>query len=471
MYTSTSMGVAHMRIANRFTTLLLLIICGLFIVSGAAGATIYPKVDGEGYYWDGSRLTIDGASASYTFADEAFPSFGIYVDAGNVTIKGPITITGYTPKWTPAIGDDSEGVELLSFSRRGSIGIGGNSAALQTLDLYDVDVVLNGRSGETLIGVIGARNVFDSTITIDAQRKTTAIGIQDLFGTFDKSEISIFGTDETILTGIDTLHGEMSGGAVTIDVQTWSNDFEITGINTLHGKISYGDFELKGRGKGSAIGIQSLHGSITDAAFTIDAYEVRGIGDVEPSGRVDGGTFDLFGDVAVGISNILNNGIVSDATFDVYGSSLAMGIGLMYNGTHVQESEFNVFGGSDAIGILELYNAVIESGTFNVYSREGGAIGIYFMINSVMQGGRFNVFGGSEAIGIFVPYDDVIEGGSFHVYSREGEAVGIYYIMDNSIQGGYFWAIIPHTGTRAIGIRYAYELPSGGTITAWAPTG
>jgi len=44
-------------------------------------------------------------------------------------------------------------------------------------------------------------------------------------------------------------------------------------------------------------------------------------------------------------------------------------------------------------------------------------------------------------------------------------------VLNNAcVQGGDIWVIIPPTGSVAIGIRDAIELPRGGNITAWAPT-
>jgi len=428
---------------------------------------------GYGYIWTSETELVITRSGVYTFADADYGDFGIYVDAPNVEIRGPITITGSTSRSSNLV-EYSENVDAfdLSRGRNTKIGVSGNPNVLQTLDLYNVTIPLNGRSGETLIGVRGARNVTDSTITINGQRRTTATGIQELFGTFDRSEINISGNDDSILTGIESLYGQVSGGSISIHVPTGSEGFEIIGVNTvaLGAGISGGDFVLIGRGSGLAIGVRNLHGSITGAtSFELYASEVIGIETVDgQNARVSGGTFDLSGNFAAGITS-LNDGVISAGTFDVHGYSEAYGIGIILN-ARVTGGTFNTFG-DDAVGIFSLNGGVVSNGAFNVHGYSSG-YGINYLSNGTrVQGGMFDIHGGTVAVGTSWLNNAVIEQGLFTVYSPEGKAIGIRQMADrSSMQGGEFWVMVPQSGIQAIGIWDTSGRPDSGEITVWAPT-
>ena len=453
-------------------------ICALttktFIIKSIDETVITPYPDsGNGFEWVTPTELVITKPGTYTFADMDYGPFGIRVDAPEVTIKGPITITGYSIRWTPNIDGESENIEALRFPSRGStkIGIGGNRDVLQTLDLSDVNVVLDGGIGDTLIGIVGVRSIIDSTVTITGQRRTTATGIHELFGTFAGNKVFISSSDDSVLTGIGTLYGQILSGSVIIDIPTWSNEFEIIGIDTItpEARISGGDFKLSGGGNGTASGIVNLNGSITgDTSFEINAYNAIGIQTLGTYGQVNGGTFSLFGNFAIGIIH-LTGGEVSNGIFDVNGYSEAYAILGVSNG-RIHGGSFTSSGDS-AVGIFFLNGGVLNDASFDVRGYTWG-YGLYQLYNGArVGGGTFKVYGGQQSLGIEWLDDATIENGSFHVYSSEGLAVAIDQMTDKSrLQGGEFWAIISQKGTHAVGIWTAPGLPIGGQVTAWAPT-
>ncbi|MDR2855802.1 MAG: PKD domain-containing protein [Methanomicrobiales archaeon] len=495
-----------MRISNHFTTVLFLIICGLFLVSGTSGdvnqydivylsdedvyvdssdqievllqintivvecfaecddTVLITQDEGTGYSWslDGSLLTIY-RSGSYAFSDTMFSEFGIYIAAPFVTLDGR--------KWFDVNTPTDEQVVITGYKYpkgKSIIGIHGNAKDLKSLNLSFVSVSIS-HANERVIGVTGARNILDSSIELSGKKKALIVGIKELYGTFDRSDISIFGADKATLIGIQSLYGKVTGGSIIIDVPILCEQFEMVGIFELTKKaeISGGTVKLTGIGYGYVNGIHVLRGIVTGGAFELLSNEAYGIEKVV-GGVVSGGTFDIQGvSLAGGIWSV-SHGLIDGGLFSLSGDDV-IGIYQLAEGGRVSDGTFTLIG-ENGIGIYSLSDhARVENAEFKIYgSKQAVAI---FMVegNAEIEGGSFRTFASGKrgfSAGVLLCLDGSITDGAFNAES-DGTAVGLL-LNKCTISGGEFWAV-SRAGC-SIGIGEALKPLDGGTVTAWAET-
>ena len=418
---------------------------------------------GTGYSWSESgRLLTIHSSGSYGFADMKFSEFSIYVNAPDVSIDGR--------RWSDAETPTDKQVLITGYHYPDgyTIGIHGNENAIPSLDLSHVFVSFFS-ADESLIGISGVRNIFDSSIKVIGQHPMFNVGIDEVYGTFDRNDIILFGSNDASLAGIGTLYGKMAGGSIVIDVPRLSKGFDIIGIIDVSegAEVSGGTFWLSGHGYGYATGIYSLRGSVTGGDFKMLSYLGEGI-------------------------SVIDGGSVSGGVFHVGGFALANGVTYVIDGS-VDGGEFFVYG-DDVVGIQDLDEGGVVSGGLFIISGTDG-VGIYSISDdALVKGGEFRVYGYGQAGGIFYMSDDaVIEGGSFSASSSGmgGITVGMVFCEGGSITGGSFSAesagtafgIVSNkcaisggeffavsTFGHAIGIGDALVLPDAGAVTAWAKT-
>jgi hypothetical protein len=428
-----------MRISNHFTTVLLLIICGLFLVSGTSGdsnqydiiclsdediyvdlseqidsllqlntnvVTSHEQVligpyDGTGYFWsqDGTLLTIYG-SGSYAFSNAMFSKFGIYIAAPFVTLDGR--------KWHDVNTPTGEQVVIAGYTYpkiKSTIGIHGQTKDLKSLNLSHVSVSISD-ANERAIGITGARDILDSSIQILGKKRSLIVGMKEVYGTFDRSNIDIIGDNKVTMIGIQSFYGKMSGGSIIIDAPMHCEQYEMVGILELakSGEISGGNLKLTGY-YGYANGIHVLRGRVTGGAFEVLSNEAYGI-------------------------EYLFGGVVSGGTFDIQAFSFASGIWSVSSGT-------------------------IDGGFFRAFAlgEKGFAAGLLFCQGGNIADGVFYAENEANAVGIF-SNKCIISGGELWAVSRDGYSIGIGEAL-RPLDGGTItaWAT---DKDKAIGILHPY---------------
>ena len=473
-----------MRSSNHFTIALYLIICGLFFVSGTSGdpnqydimylsnedvyddfsdqielllqsSTVFVECDdqvlispsgGTGYSWseNGSLLTIY-RSGSYAFLDAPFYEFGIYIAAPFVTLDGR--------KWQDANRPTDEQVVITGYrylKTKSIIGIHGAADALKTLNLSHVSVSIS-RQNDKVLGVTGAKDILDSSIEIVGKKKDLIVGIKEVYGIFDRSDIILTGDDKATMIGIQSLYGEIAGGSIIIDVPMLSKQFEMIGILevTKKAEVSGGTFKLTGIGHGYANGIHVLRGIVTGGTFELLSNEAYGIDkliggvvfggafDVQgfslgggiwsvSHGSIDGGLFTLSGEDVIGIYHLGDGGGVFDGTFNISGTD-ATGIYILSGNALVQKAEFTIYGSKQAVGIFVMGgNAMIEGGLFHTSApgKKGFSAGLLFCLDGYITDGAFYSESDGTAVGI-LSNNCIVSGGEFWAVSQVGYSIGI----------------------------------------------
>ena len=441
-----------MRVSKHLTTALLLIICGLFLVYGAfgdlnqygimslsdedisvdfsdqiefqpllstvaecdeqVGQVLINPYGGIGYSWskDGSLLTIS-RSGSYAFADATFSEFGLYIAAPDVQLDGRKWLGTHAPdvqldgrKWLETNIPTNEQVVITGHRYpkiKTTIGIHGEAENLKSLNLSHVSVSIS-RTTERVIGVVGAKDILDSSIEIIGKQKSLIIGIKDVYGTFDRSDINIIGDDEAKMIGIQSLYGKITGGSIIIDAPMFCERYEMIGVFEVakNAEISGGTFKLTGM-YGYANAIYAL------------------------CGRVTGGTFVLLSNEAYGIENLIE-GTVSGGTFDIQGFSLVGGIWSVSHGA-------------------------IDGGFFraSAFGQKGYSAGVFFCQDGSITDGTFYAESDATTVGI-LSNRCIISGGEFWAVSPNGYSIGICEAL-RLLDGG---TVTAWAGTRdkAIGV-------------------